>query len=85
MNDYFGAIGRIGVLDLMGAPDYVPRPGRRRLRQTMAYFERVIDEIIATRRRRLDHVTDTNAPDDLLTLLLRALDPATGRPMIRRT
>jgi cytochrome P450 len=81
MNDYFGAIGRIGVLDLMGAPDYVPRPGRRRLRQTMAYFERVIDEIIATRRRRLDHVTDTNAPVDLLTLLLRALDPATGRPM----
>jgi cytochrome P450 len=81
MNDYFGAIGRIGVLDLMGAPDYVPRLGRRRLRHTMAYFEGVIDEIIAARRRRLDHATDTDAPDDLLTLLLRALDPATGRPM----
>jgi cytochrome P450 len=82
MRDYFGAIGGIGVLDLMGAPDYVPRPGRRRLRRTMAYFEGVIDEIIAARRRRLDHSTDnTNAPDDLLMLLLRALDPATGRPM----
>jgi len=81
MNDYFGAIGRIGVLDLMGAPDYVPRPGRRRLRQTMAYFEGVIDEIIAARRRRLDHATNSDRPDDLLTLLLRALDPATGRPM----
>jgi cytochrome P450 len=81
MNDYFGAIGRIGVLDLIGAPDYVPRPGRRRLRQTMAYFEGVIDEVIAARRRRLAHSTDAGAADDLLTLLLRALDPATGRPM----
>jgi cytochrome P450 len=81
MNDYFGAIGRIGVLDLMGAPDYVPRPGRKRLQRTMAYFENVIDEIIAARHRRLDQVTDAEAPEDLLTLLLRALDPATGRPM----
>ena len=81
MNDYFGAIGRIGVLDLMGAPDFVPRPGRKRLRQTMAYFEEVIDEIIAVRRRRLAHSPEADAPDDLLTLLLRALDPATGRPM----
>src|SRR5579871_269398 len=81
MNDYFAAIGRIGVLDLIGAPDFVPRPGRRRLRRTMAYYESVIDEIIATRRRRLDHATDADAPDDLLTLLLRALDPSTGRPM----
>src|SRR6516164_1947101 len=81
MNDYFGAIGRIGVLDLMGAPDYVPRPGRKRLRQTMSYFEGVIDEIIGARRRRLDQSTNADAPDDLLTLLLRALDPATGRPM----
>jgi cytochrome P450 len=80
MNDYFAGIGRIGVLDLMGAPDFVPRLGRKRL-QTMAYFEAVIDEIIAARRRRLDHATDADAPDDLLTLLLCALDPATGRPM----
>jgi len=81
MNDYFGAIGRIGVLDLMRAPDVVPRPGRKRLQHTMAYFEGVIDEIIATRRRRLAHSAEAEAPADLLTLLLRALDPATGRPM----
>jgi cytochrome P450 len=80
MNAYFGAIGRISALDLLGAPDYVPRPGRKHLRQTMSYFEGVIDEVIATRRARLDRCTST-APDDLLTLLLRALDPATGRPM----
>lgn len=81
MNDYFDALGRIGVLDLLGAPDYVPRPGRKRLRKALGYFEEVIDEIIAVRRRRLDRVTDTEAPNDLLTLLLRVPDPATGRPL----
>ncbi len=81
MNAYFGCIGRIGALDLMGVPDYVPRPGRKPLRRTMAYFEGVIDEIIAARQRRLDTSATAAAPDDLLTLLLRALDPSTGRPM----
>lgn len=81
MNAYFGCIGRIGALDLLGVPDYVPRPGRRRLRQTMGYFEGVIDEIIAARQRRLDSSPEQAAPNDLLTLLLRALDPSTGRPM----
>jgi cytochrome P450 len=79
MNAYFSAIGRIGALDLIGAPDYVPRPGRKHLRRTMSYFEGVIDQIIAIRRARLSQCTDAAAPDDLLTLLLRALDPATGR------
>jgi hypothetical protein len=46
MNSYFGTIGRIGALDLFGVPDFVPRPGRKRLRQTLAYFENVIDAII---------------------------------------
>ena len=81
MNAYFGAIGRVGALDLMGVPDYVPRPGRGRLRQTMAYFEGVIDEIIVARQRRLDKSAEAAAPDDLLTLLLRALDPSSGRSM----
>lgn len=80
MNAYFAAIGRIGALDLFGVPDFVPRPGRDRLRTTMAYFEKIIDEIIEARRRRLDK-TPNDAPTDLLTLLLRALDPSTGRPM----
>ena len=81
MNAYFASIGRIGALDLFGAPKTVPRPGGRSLRRTMSYFEAVIDEIIATRRRRLDGMTQAEAPADLLTLLLRALDPSTGRPM----
>lgn len=77
MNAYFGVIGRIGVLDLLGAPQFVPRPGYRRLRRTMTYFETMIDEIIEMRRRRLA-ASEGDGPDDLLTLLLRSLDPSTG-------
>jgi cytochrome P450 len=77
MNAYFLAIGRIGVFDLFG----LPRPGRRQLKQTMSYFEGVIDEIIAARHRRLGISPQADRPDDLLTLLLRALDPSTGQPM----
>jgi cytochrome P450 len=79
MNAYFGSVGQIDAFDLLSVPSFVPRPGRGRLLKTMAYFENVIDEIIDVRRRRLDAGQDT--ADDLLTLLLRALDPSTGRPM----
>jgi cytochrome P450 len=65
---------------LLGAPAIVPRGGRR-LRQTMAFFEDAIDRIIAARQCRLESSANSPAPEDLLTLLLRALDPSTGRPM----
>jgi cytochrome P450 len=81
MNAYFGSIGRIDAFDLLGVPSFVPRFGRGRLLKTMAYFENVIDEIIDVRRRRLEAAGKCDAAEDLLTLLLRALDPSTGRPM----
>jgi cytochrome P450 len=80
MTEYFRVAGRIGLLDLIGVPDYIPRPGRWRIKATLKYFEGIIDDLINARRRALE----TNGPacrDDLLTLLLRALDPATGQPM----
>ena len=78
MNAYFGVIGRIGAFDLFGVPKIVPRPGHRRLVRTMSYFESVIDTMIKARRERLA-ASEENAPNDLLTLLLRSLDPSTGR------
>jgi cytochrome P450 len=78
MNAYFGVIGRIGAFDMFGIPKIVPRPGHRRLVRTMSYFESVIDTIIEVRRARLA-ADEENVPDDLLTLLLRSLDPSTGR------
>ncbi len=80
MNAYFAVIGKIGALDLFGVPDFVPRPGRARLRETLGYFENLIDGLIEHRRQALDRAP-ADAPADLLTLLLRALDPSTQRPM----
>ncbi len=79
MSTYFDAIGQIDAFDLLRVPSFVPRPGRKSLRDTMAYFENVVDEIIDVRRRRLESSSDV--PPDLLSLLLQALDPSTGRPM----
>lgn len=82
MNTYFGVIGRIGALDLLGAPKFVPRPGHRRLRAAMAYFETVIDRIIDIRCR--GRTVPVEGPNDLLTLLLRSPDPSTGRQLSPR-
>jgi cytochrome P450 len=65
---------------LLGAPDFVPRPGRWRIKPTLDYFEGIIDDLIQTRRQALER-NAAACRDDLLTLLLRALDPATGQPM----
>ena len=80
MSTYFAAIGRIDPLDLLGAPDCIPRLGRWRARSVMRFFDAAIDKIIATRHRRLAHAPG-DVPEDLLTLLLNALDPDTGRRM----
>jgi cytochrome P450 len=79
MNVYFGTIGRIGAFDLLGLPDYVPRPGGKAIRQILAYFRDVTDTIIAARRQR--ELADGSVPTDLLSLLLHAVDPVTGTPM----
>lgn len=45
----------------------------------MGYFESIIDEIIEKRRRRMS--VGSEQPSDLLSLLLRALDPSIGELM----
>ncbi|HEY8565593.1 MAG TPA: cytochrome P450 [Beijerinckiaceae bacterium] len=72
---YFEALGPVDPLDLFGLPGWIPRIGRFRARPAIRYFEEVVGELIAARRRRLGE----EAPRDLLTLLLEAADPETGR------
>jgi cytochrome P450 len=77
MNVYFNTIGRIDPLDLLGLPASVPRISHLRVRSTLRFFESAIDAIIATRRQRFAAAPDRDA-NDILTLLLGALDPDTG-------
>jgi len=77
MSTYFNTIGKIDPLDLLGLPPSVPRLSHLRVRSTLRFFETAIDEIIATRRQRARATAGDDA-DDILTLLLAALDPETG-------
>jgi len=76
MGVYFNTIGRISPLDILG----VPRIGRARVRSTLRFFESAIDQIIARRRQRLEE-RPSNGPEDILALLLGALDPDTSAHM----
>jgi cytochrome P450 len=80
MRTYFDTIGRIDAFDVIGLPPSVPRFAHWRVRSTLRYFEAAIDDIIATRRRRMAEEPDAVARD-ILTLLLNALDPETGNRM----
>jgi cytochrome P450 len=80
MTAYFETVGRIDPLDVLGVPAVVPRPSRRKLKPTLRFFEKTVDDIIAARQRRLA-ADPANAPRDILTLLLEARDPDTGTPL----
>ncbi len=68
-------MGRVDPLDLVGAPDWIPRFGRWRGATRSRFFE---TEVAETIRRRRAAVEAGDAPHDLLTLLIKASDPETG-------
>jgi cytochrome P450 len=74
---YFEALGPLDPLDIFGMPDWLPRIGRFRARPALGFFEEVVGELIDTRRGLL--ARGEPAPSDILTLLLQAADPETGR------
>jgi len=76
---YFDTIGRVNLFDLMGLPQFLPRFGQSKGRATLEWFGNAVEDIVGARRKL---ITDGgSAPRDLLTLLLEAQDPETGRGM----
>ncbi|MCQ8242262.1 cytochrome P450 [Rhizosaccharibacter radicis] len=59
--------------NLMGLPGWAPHPGKRGGRRIAAYLRQRLGEQVAVRRAA------PGAGDDLVTLLLAAADPDTGR------
>jgi cytochrome P450 len=70
----FETMGRVDPLDLLRAPDWLPRITRLRGRRTLAYFRRLVADTIAMREARLEKGR-AGVPEDFLTLLLRAEGP----------
>ena len=76
IEDYIGHAAKVSVLDLLGVPGWVPRPGRMMAGPAMREMRRIADAAIDSRR-----ATGRGDVPDLLDLLLEGEDPKTGRKM----
>ena len=74
---YVSEAGKISLFDILGFPDWVPRPGRAMSGAALKQMKAVADQSI-DQRRRADH---GKAVPDLLDLLLAGEDPETKRQM----
>ena len=70
----FETMGRVDPLDLLGAPDWLPRFTRILGRSSLAFFRKIVAETMEMRRGRMRREPDA-VPKDFLTLLLRAEGP----------
>ena len=76
IDDYIAEAGKISLFDILGFPDWVPRPGRITSGKALREMKQVADRAIDDRSRR----GNTGTPD-LLDLLLQGEDPKTKRRM----
>jgi cytochrome P450 len=77
MATYLDTLGRISVTDVMGLPSWMPTPARLRARPALKFFRDELGGLVARRRERLAR-NPAAMPDDLLSLLLTAIDPEDG-------
>jgi cytochrome P450 len=73
---YIGQTAKVSLLDILGAPPWVPRLHRLIGSTGISEMKQVADRAIETRRAE-----GAKPVPDLLDLLLRAQDPATARQM----
>lgn len=76
IDSYVAAAGRVSLFDMLGFPDWVPRPGRVMSGHALRDMKSVADRAIEARGQR-----GPSGVPDLLDLLLAGVDPETGRRM----
>lgn len=76
IDDYIAEAGKISLFDILGAPDWIPRPGRVMSGKALRDMKHVADKAIEERKQR-----GSAAIPDLLDLLLSGEDPKSGRKM----
>lgn len=76
INAYIDSTGRISVMDILGWPGWVPRPGRLFAGGDLRRMKRVADQAIRARAR-----SGPRPVPDLLDLLRAGADPESGRRM----
>ena len=77
IDNYIDAAGKVSLFDILGFPDWVPRPGRLVSGKAVRQMKTVADSAIEARAAR----ERDGAVLDLLDLLLAGEDPETKRKM----
>ncbi|APE42295.1 cytochrome P450 [Sulfitobacter alexandrii] len=76
IDDYISEAGKISLFDVLGFPDWVPRPGRLMSGAALKEMKSMADSAIEARAER-----GHDGVPDLLDLLLEGVDPKTKRQM----
>ena len=76
IDDYIAEAGKLSLFDILGLPDWLPRPGRAMSGRALKDMKRIADGAIDARAER--GPSDT---PDLMDLLLDGTDPKTKRQM----
>jgi cytochrome P450 len=76
IEQYIGQTAKVSLLDILGAPSWVPRPHRLVTGAAMRQMKAVADRTILARR-----AAGARLPPDLLDLLMAGEEPETGRKM----
>jgi cytochrome P450 len=76
IDSYIAAAGKVSLFDLLGAPDWVPRPGRLFSGSAVAQMKAAADGAVEARK-----ASGPRPVPDLLDLLLQGEDPETKRKM----
>lgn len=75
ITDYLRPSGWTFALGVVGAPDWFPYPGRGKAMAAVRFLRSSLATVIKARRRNADQ------RNDLVSMLLMAADPETGRTM----
>ncbi|MBL9051424.1 MAG: cytochrome P450 [Tabrizicola sp.] len=76
IEQYIRETAKVSLLDILGAPRWVPRPNRLFTGSAMRATKRLADQAIEARRTE-----GAKTPPDLLDLLMAGSDPESGRQM----
>jgi len=76
IDDYIAEAGKVSLFDILGFPDWVPRPGRILSGKALKEMKSMADGAIEARAQR-----GHDGVPDLLDLLLEGVDPKTKRKM----
>lgn len=76
ISQYIESVGKVSFLDIIGAPDWIPRPGRILRPRQLGYMQTIARDAISYRR----NYGPKEVPD-LLDLLMAGQDPETQRTM----